>query len=255
MSPKFADLSAALSRIVFPLDGNKAQALAWAEELGSLVGVLKIGLELYAQAGPSIVKEVKDLAPKAQIFLDLKLHDIPATVAGAAAVAPTLGVDYLTVHAQAGIAALKAAVKAAFPVKILGVTLLTSLDPLDLPELAPAYQEPGQYALLLAQRAGEAGCPGLVCSPQEIALFRGSLPSNPLLFVPGIRPLEANIASAIPDSAIHNSAILNDDQKRVGDPAGAIKAGADYLVIGRPIRGASDRRLAAQNIAREMLLV
>jgi orotidine-5'-phosphate decarboxylase len=229
----------ALKRIVFPLDADRDQALAWARELGDLVGYFKVGLELFSYAGPKIIEDIKKIAPQAKIFLDLKLHDIPATVAGATKAVSDLGVDLLTVHAQGGSEMLAAAVAAAGSVKILGVTLLTSLEPRSLAELQPQFQEPGALALFLAQRALEAGAPGLVSSPLELKSLRARFGSQPLLVTPGIRPLWAQIPG--------------DDQKRVGSPQEALLDGADLLVIGRPIAKAPDRRQAALKVAEEIL--
>jgi orotidine-5'-phosphate decarboxylase len=226
-----------LDKIVFPLDGGLEESLAWAAELGDLVGCLKIGLELFVAAGPGAVAAVKKKAPKAKIFLDLKLHDIPATMAKAAAAAASLGVDLLTVHAQAGPEALAAAAAAAKPAQTLAVTVLTSLRPEAFPELAPPFQEPGRWALALAERALVAGCQGLVASPQEVKAIRLKLGPGPLLAVPGVRPAWAKVQS--------------DDQKRVGSPAQAVRDGADLIVVGRPIREAPDRRAAALAVARE----
>ncbi|MDR1578382.1 MAG: orotidine-5'-phosphate decarboxylase [Deltaproteobacteria bacterium] len=229
----------ALKRLVFPLDGNRKQVLAWASSLGDLVGYLKVGLELFVSEGPAIIDELKKIAPQAKIFLDLKLHDIPATVAKATKAAAGWGVDLLTIHAQGGSEMARAAARAAGPVKLLGVTVLTSVNPGDLPELAPLYQKGGQWVSLLGQRAIEAGCAGLVASPLEVKALRSQLGTKPILVIPGIRPAWAQVP--------------NDDQKRVGTPFQAIKDGADLLVVGRPISQALDPRQAALAVADEMI--
>ena len=233
------ELLAALAKIAFPLDGSPKEAKQWAGELGAVVGCLKIGLELFINAGPAIVEEIRLVAPNVKIFLDLKLHDIPNTMAMATKAAARLGVDFLTVHAQAGAAGLKAAVAEAGPVKILAVTALTSLRPEDLPELAKAYKAPNRFVLLLAQRALEAGCAGLVASPAEVAAIRAKFGPKPFVATPGVRPAWAQVAS--------------DDQQRVGSPAAAIADGADLLVVGRPIRLSPDRPKAALAVAQEIL--
>jgi orotidine-5'-phosphate decarboxylase len=230
----------ASSKIAFPLDGSPDQALDWARQLRDLVGCLKIGLELYVKAGPSVIESLRAVAPEPKLFLDLKLHDIPATVAKAAEAAAALGADFLTAHALAGPEALTAAVQAAGPkTKILAVTVLTSQNPLDFEELAPDYQLPGRWALLLAERALKAGCQGLVASPREVKALRENFGSAPFLVVPGIRP----VGASIPD----------DDQKRVGTPKQALEDGADLLVVGRPLRLAPDIQVAARALALEMI--
>jgi orotidine-5'-phosphate decarboxylase len=237
--PDSPRLKEALAKIAFPLDGDRDQALAWAKELGSAVGCLKIGLELFLSEGPGIVREIKELAPLAKIFLDLKLHDIPATVAGAVKSAAKLPVDYLTVHAQAGSEALKAASAAAGPIALLAVTVLTSLNPEEAAELKPEFKAEGRLVLHLASIALDSGIKGLVASPLEIAALRRQFGPGPFLVAPGVRPAWSNIAQ--------------DDQKRVGTPAKAIADGASLLVIGRPIREAVDRVAAARLVASEIL--
>jgi orotidine-5'-phosphate decarboxylase len=160
-------------------------------------------------------------------------------MARATKAADLLGVDYLTVHAQAGPAALTACASEAKNLKILAVTVLTSLNPADLPELDFKFKEPGQWVMALAQRALDSGCQGLVASPAEVKALRAAFGPGPFLATPGIRPAWAEI--------------VGDDQKRVGSPAAAARDGADLLVVGRPIREARDRRAAAEAVAREML--
>ncbi|MBU6475385.1 MAG: orotidine-5'-phosphate decarboxylase [Alphaproteobacteria bacterium] len=207
-----------------------------AEKLAaSLQGVvdIKLGLEFFAAHGAAGVKKVRAAAgAETKLFLDLKFHDIPNTVAGAVRSAvSTCAPDFLTVHASGGREMMRAAVAAAGATKILAVTVLTSLD---ADELSAVGQGPDAAAqvLRLAQLAAEAGASGIVCSPREIALLRRELPDNVLLVVPGIRP--AGSAAG--------------DQKRIMTPQEAAAAGADYLVIGRPITEAADPVAAARGM-------
>jgi orotidine-5'-phosphate decarboxylase len=212
-------------------------ALALARRLAGAVGGLKCGLELFVSEGPAAVRALA--AVGLPIFLDLKLHDIPATVAGAVRAAAGLGVDLLTLHAAGGRAMLEAARAAAGSgpgrPRLLAVTVLTSLDRADLAatgiDAAPAEQ-----AVRLARLARAAGLDGVVCSPLEIGPIRAALGPDLLLVVPGIRPAGAPGA----------------DQKRVTTPAEALAAGADLLVIGRPITAAADPRAAALALARDL---
>lgn len=228
------------SRLVLPLDQpDKASAIALAEKLSGLAGVLKIGLELFLGEGPELVKEIRKAAPDAKIFLDLKLHDIPATVGRAMASLRRLEPDLVTVHAQGGLEMMRAAVESAGEMTtVLAVTVLTSLEPSEIDELSAEYRRPGLYAARLAQRALVAGCGGLVASSREISDLRARFGDGPLLVIPGIRPAWANVE--------------NDDQKRVGSVAQAIADGADLLVIGRPISRASDPAEAARKVLEEI---
>ena len=213
----------------FPSLGD-ARAICGA--LRGEVGVLKVGLELFTRDGPSACALAKDA--DAQLFLDLKLHDIPATVGRAVASARALGAVWLTVHAAGGRAMLKAAVDAAgSETRIVAVTVLTSLDDADLADLGIDVS-PTTQVLRLAELAWSAGVRAFVCSPLEAAALRASLGADAQLITPGIRPAGAPSA----------------DQKRVCSPADAIAAGADMLVVGRPIRQASDPVAAARNIVR-----
>ena len=217
--------------IIAALDVPDAeQAIKLAEAIAPAVGAFKIGKELFVSAGPDIVKRVRDTG--ASVFLDLKFHDIPNTVAKAVASAVRLDVQMLTVHTCGGTAMLKAAVKAAGdgPL-VLGVTVLTSMDENDLAEVG-VQKSPADQVLHLAQLANRAGLKGLVCSPKEIAPLREVLPPEVQLVTPGIRPAGSD----------------SDDQKRVMTPAKAISAGADWLVIGRPIYAAENPRQAAEDI-------
>ncbi|MCX8100343.1 MAG: orotidine-5'-phosphate decarboxylase [Geminicoccaceae bacterium] len=212
-------------------------ALALARGLVGAVGGLKLGLELFVAEGPAAVRALA--ATGLPIFLDLKLHDIPNTVAGAVRAAAGLGATLLTVHAAGGRAMLEAAVQAARAAavrpRLLAVTVLTSLDAGDL-EATGVAVAPLEQAVRLARLAREAGLDGVVCSPQEIAAVRAALGREPLVVVPGIRPAGGPAG----------------DQKRVATPAEALARGADLLVIGRPITAAPDPRAAALAIAREL---
>ncbi|MBM3507039.1 MAG: orotidine-5'-phosphate decarboxylase [Alphaproteobacteria bacterium] len=210
---------------------NLAAAQRLAGQVRGAVGGLKLGLKFFAAQGPAGVKSMT--GEGLPIFLDLKLHDIPNTVAGAMREAARLCVALTTVHASGGSAMLAAAVKAARdaakPPKVLAVTMLTSMDSSDLKAMGVARTVQEQVRAL-AETAQEAGCDGVVCSPQEVAPLRAALPSDFLLLVPGLRSA---------------TAARNEDQKRVDTPANAIRAGADYLVIGRTITEAEDPRRAA----------
>jgi len=218
--------------IIAALDVPTAnEALTLAKAIAPAVGAFKIGKELFVAEGPDIVRRVRDTG--AAVFLDLKFHDIPNTVAKAVASAAQQDVQMLTVHTSGGAAMLRAAQEAAGPdgPLVLGVTVLTSMDEQDLTELG-IQKTPAEQVHHLAKLATAAGLCGLVCSPQEIAPLREVLPAEVQLVTPGIRP--AGSASG--------------DQKRVMTPADAITAGADWLVIGRPIYAAGNPRAAAEAI-------
>ncbi len=218
--------------IIAALDVSTAdEALALAAEVAPAVGAFKIGKELFVSAGPDIVQRVRDTG--AEVFLDLKFHDIPNTVAKAVASAARLDVQLLTVHASGGAAMLRAAQKASGqngPL-VLGVTVLTSMDESDLAELGIS-KSPADQVRHLAKLATAAGLRGLVCSPMEIAPLREILPAEIQLVTPGIRPTGVDAG----------------DQKRVFTPSEALAAGANRLVIGRPIYAAENPRAAAEAI-------
>lgn len=223
-------------RIVFPLDVSSLdEARRWLDRLGTEVGVYKVGLELFTAVGPAAVEAVHDAG--AACFLDLKLHDIPATVASAVRSAAAMGVRYLTLHASAGPAALAAAVESAgdTETQLLAVTVLTSLDQsaLDAIGLSGA---PAEAVSRLAAVAHQVGIDGFVCSPHEVATLREQLGAGATLVVPGVRP----------------KGTATGDQRRTATPAEARAAGADLLVIGRPIRLADDPIAAARAIADEI---
>jgi orotidine-5'-phosphate decarboxylase len=222
-------------RLIVALDfPDTRAALALVDRLQGATRWLKIGLELYIAEGNSLVAELKRRGYS--IFLDLKLHDIPNTVASAVRAATRLGVDMLTVHAAGGPEMLKAAVEAAeSQLALLAVTVLTSMDEAQLvatgvPGTAEAQVE------RLATMAFACGVGGFVCSPKEVANLRSRLGNMPLLVIPGIRPEGAAAG----------------DQRRVATPAAAIASGASYLVVGRPITRAVDPGAAARAILEEM---
>ena len=228
----------AKDRIIFPLDvSTEDEARDLCALLKDDVGVFKIGLELYISLGPGIVGLVKKTAPKAKIFLDLKLHDIPETVKRATRAAVSLGVDFLTVHTGGGKNMLLAAMEESGGVKILGVTVLTSLGKEDLFEFDKKYQDPERLVLSRVETAKEAGLTGIVCSPLEVVRIREEFGQDLLTVTPGVRFADAK---------------KKDDQKRVLTPFDAIRNGADYLVVGRPIRDAEDPIEAAKRVAREI---
>lgn len=218
--------------IVVPLDTQDVETAArWATAVAPHVSVLKIGLELFLRGGPEVVDVVRG-GEKVGLFLDLKLHDIPNTVAGAARSVARLKPDYLTVHATGGTAMMRAAVEAAPAVKIAGVTILTSLSAADLD--AVGVQGPALDAVRrLGRLAVEAGATALVCSPLEVSALRTEVGPDIELIVPGIRPAGSGA----------------DDQVRTATPEQALADGATLLVIGRPITAAADPGAAAALLA------
>jgi orotidine-5'-phosphate decarboxylase len=227
-------------RLVFPLDvpsWESAEQLVI--KLKGSVGCFKLGLELFLREGPQAVLSLKNLlAGEAAIFLDLKLHDIPATVAAATAAVSGLGADLLTVHAGDTGQMIKAAKEKAEKTKIMAVTVLTSINPADHQELTGQYRQPGQLVLHRARLARAAGCDGFICSGQEAKLLRNEFGPDPLIITPGIRP--------------EWSLVAGDDQARVVTPKKAIADGADMLVVGRPIRTAPNPAEAAQKVIAEI---
>lgn len=221
-----------LAPIAVALDAPDLETAArWATLVTPHVSTVKVGLELYLRYGPDVVASVRG-ASGVQVFLDLKLHDIPATVAGAAHAVARLKPAYLTVHAGGGPAMIRAAVEAAPNTKIAAVTVLTSLADGDLKSLGVAG--PALDAVRrLSALAVEAGAHALVCSPMEAAEVRAEVGPDVTLITPGVRP--------------HGAA--TQDQMRVATPEQALAAGADLLVIGRPITAAPDPGAAAAAIA------
>ncbi|HEX4337700.1 MAG TPA: orotidine-5'-phosphate decarboxylase [Polyangiaceae bacterium] len=228
----------ARQRLAFPLDyPDLATARRGAELVRESAGVLKVGLELFVREGPPAVALGAELG--CDVFLDLKLHDIPATVDGAVASAAALGVRYLTIHAGGGPRMVEAAVRRAATdnpaLVILAVTVLTSLDDADLGKMGIPLSA-SDHALGLALAAREAGAAGFVCSPSEVKRMRQAFGPDVVLVIPGIRPAGASVG----------------DQKRTGTPREAIQDGADVLVVGRPIRDAQDPAAAARAIVEEI---
>ena len=222
------------NRLIVPLDvPTLSEADALVATLAGAASWMKIGLELYTAEGPEAVRCIS--ATGASIMLDLKLHDIPATVAGAMRRVAALGVGLVTVHAGGGRQMLEAAVAAAGDTRVLAVTVLTSMDADNLREVGVAAA-PRDAVLLRAQLAIEAGCHGVVASPLEAAAIREIAPAGFLIVTPGVRPSGADVG----------------DQKRVMTPAQARAAGADMVVVGRPIRSAADPAAAARAVVAEL---
>ncbi len=215
--------------IVVALDVPKlVDAVALAEQLRGKVGWFKVGLELFAAHGPEAVTAIRPYGP---IFLDVKLHDIPTTVERAASRLSELGIGLMTVHAGGGPAMVGAAVRGfGDGGRILGVTVLTSTSDEELAQLGTAPAE--EQVPRLARLAVDAGAPGLVCAPRDVARVRAEVGAEVLLVTPGVRPAGSG----------------DDDHARAATPAEAMAAGADLLVIGRPITRASDPGAAADAI-------
>jgi orotidine-5'-phosphate decarboxylase len=225
-------------RIIVPLDvPTLTAAIALVDQLPE-VTFWKVGLELFVSAGPEILHILKERNKR--IFLDLKFHDIPNTVMSACRSASEYGVDLLTLHATAGRSALKLAADAMIQsqssTKLLAITLLTSLISRDLAFDLKVPLELPEYVLEMALMAKESGIHGAVCSPQEVRQLRDVCGSDYLLVCPGVRPLWAS----------------SGDQRRVMTPSEAIAAGADYLVIGRPITAAPSPAEAWEKICQEI---
>ena len=227
----------AAERVCIALDyPSRDEVLNSARRFGGRVGWLKIGLEAFVAAGPALVEEAAKTGSK--IFLDLKFHDIPATVAGAVASAARSGASMVNVHASGGRAMLEAARAAAarsgLP-KLIAVTLLTSLDPRALADL-PMAGNPEGIARRLALLAQASGLTGVVCAASDLPGIRSACGPDFFTVVPGIRPEGADVA----------------DQKRIATPAAAVEEGADVLVIGRPITAAPDPDAALAAILTEI---
>ncbi len=235
------------SSLIVALDFDSlSSALKFAEKVSDLVGMFKIGNQLFTSAGPEAVKQVAALGNG--IFLDLKFHDIPNTVAGAVLSAAAMpGVQLVNVHALGGRAMLQAAtqaVSAGVPMgadrtRLIAVTILTSMDHKTMREAGIAGT-PITSAVKLAKLAKKCGVDGVVASVQEAKAIRKACGREFLIVTPGVRPAEKSAEKA------------RDDQARTATPTQAIKAGADYMVVGRPIIAASDPRAAAQSIVDEI---
>jgi len=227
-----------LQPLIVALDTpSLAEARALAERVKDSVDGLKVGLELFVSEGPSAVVS---LAKERPVFLDLKLHDIPETVERAVARACATGARLLTVHASGGPAMLERAVERAAKentgLRIIAVTVLTSLDAGDL-EAIGVGRDPASQALTLAKMARKHGVDAFVCSPKEVRALRDALGDGVMLVTPGVRP----------------AGDTSGDQKRTDTPEGAIAAGATAVVVGRPIRDAADPAAAAAAIRRALV--
>jgi orotidine-5'-phosphate decarboxylase len=225
-------------RLIVALDvSSSADALKIVSRLGDSVQTYKVGMQLYTAEGPKIVRDL--ISAGKSVFLDLKYHDIPNTVAAAVREAAHLGVSMVTVHASGGTKMLHAAIEAAqsssSSPKILAVTVLTSMDEDDLPEIGVSGQ-PVDQVLKLAGIALAAGCDGIVSSAHEVRNLRTNFGENFLAITPGVRP----------------AGVAHGDQARVVTPAEAIAAGATHIVVGRPITAAPDPEAAAEGVLREM---
>jgi orotidine-5'-phosphate decarboxylase len=228
--------------LIFPLDvSTYEEAIRYVDLLKDSVGIFKVGLELFVSAGPKILQAIRERS-EAGIFLDLKFHDIPATVKGAFLAASTYGAVFTTVHCDEGAGLLRTVVENnPAGTKILAVTVLTSLDSDTLKELG--YQEKyvsniANLVLRKATIAKEAGCAGVVCSGLEVEAVKAALGKDFIAVTPGIRPSW--------------SVLSKDDQKRITTPYQAIHRGADYIVVGRPIRASENPIEAAQRVVDEI---
>lgn len=231
----------ARERIVVALDvADRKSALALVEQLSGLVGMFKIGKQLFTAEGPDLVREI--VAAGERVFLDLKFHDIPNTVAGASESAARLGVSLFNVHALGGSEMMRAAARATqkldAPARpaVLGVTVLTSMNDADLAEVGIS-DHADEMVVRLARLALEAGLDGVVASPREIIMIRERVASeNFIILTPGIRPAWS----------------ATGDQKRIATPSEAVRDGADYLVIGRAITDSKEPRAAGERILEEL---
>ena len=228
--------------IIFPLDVPSVDsARDFVRLLSSHVGMFKVGLELFVRSGPDLVRWILE-SGTAGVFLDLKFHDIPATVSRAMAGVAGLGATFATVHCGENPAMLKAAVEGGSgKVGVLGVTVLTSVSGQDITEAGfrPEYgKNLSSLVMIRAEMAKAAGCIGIVCSGQEVSAVKIRFGREFIAVTPGIRPLWDGVSA--------------DDQQRVTTPAQAVINGSDYIVIGRPIRNAKDPQAAANRIADEI---
>lgn len=231
--------------IVFPMDvPSLKEAKQFVKLLSEHVGMFKVGLELFIKYGPEVINVIKSLG-SARIFLDLKLHDIPETVSRAMESIADLGVDFATVHCGENKGMLEAAVAGSGgKVGVVGVTVLTSISGEDIDAAGFRPEFSSDISLLVMNRARmamEAGCMGVVCSGLEVKMIKENFGKNFVALTPGIRP--------------DWDVLIKDDQQRITTPAAAIKNGADYLVIGRPIRDAKDPQEAVIRIAKEIKTV
>lgn len=221
--------------IIFPLDfSDYENVVKYVELLKDHVGVFKIGLELFISQGPGIVGAIRSICNN-KIFIDLKLHDIPETVKRSIAALSQYKPDFITIHPELPEGFLKDI--DTFQTKILGVTVLTSMDKEMLRLIGYSVEDISKLVIMRAKFAKEIGCHGVVCSGHEINKVKEELGSSFITVVPGIRP---------------KWSVSKDDQKRVVSPKDAILKGADYIVVGRPIRNAKDPKAAAEKIIEEI---
>lgn len=225
--------------IIFALDvDSMKEAESFAKNLSGHVGMFKIGLELFIRTGPDIIKMIREISG-AEIFLDLKLHDIPETVKKSVEVISGMDVRFTTLHSSGGKKMLEAAAGASGNVDLLAVTVLTSSSLSDLAETGHDTRlDMNSIVMMRSEMAKNAGCSGIVCSAMEAAAIRKITGNDFYLVTPGIRPSWEKVTG--------------DDQSRIMTPADAIKAGSDYLVIGRPIGRAADPVEAAKKICEEI---
>ncbi len=229
----------ARDRLIVALDvRDRTAALRLVEQLKGLAGMFKVGLELYTACGPALVSEIIESGER--IFLDLKFHDIPNTVAGAARSAARLGVSIFNLHTLGGAEMMRAAADAIAETRprpaLLGVTVLTSLNKTDLAEVGVASEVENEV-LRLALLAHDSGLDGVVASPREIRSIRERIPSERfIILTPGIRPAWSE----------------SGDQKRIATPSAALRDGADFIVVGRAITASPDPRSAAERILEEV---
>jgi orotidine-5'-phosphate decarboxylase len=228
--------------LIVALDTDASGARALGEQLAGTIRWVKVGMTLYYEEGPSIVRELQDFG--FDVFLDLKLHDIPHQVRGAAATVSRLGVQMLTVHASGGEEMLRAAVEGAHegaaaagtrPPAVLAVTVLTSMDDATLASVG-VMRSAAEQVPVLASVAATADVDGVVCSPNEAYAMRTGLRPGAFVVTPGIRPAGSDAG----------------DQSRIATPAVALRSGASHLVVGRPITGAADPAEAASRVLAEM---
>ena len=235
-------MRAAKDYIVFSLDvPSLKEAKQYITLLSEYVGMFKVGLELFISSGPQIIKVIKAMGT-AKIFLDLKLHDIPATVSRAMASIADLDVDFATVHCGENKGMLEAAVAGGRgKVGVVGVTVLTSVSGEDIDAAGFRFEFSSDISRLVMHRAKmalEAGCAGVVCSGLEVKMIKENFGKNFVALTPGIR--------------LFQEGMKEDDQQRITTPSQAVKDGSDYLIIGRPIRDAKNPKEAAINIAEEI---
>lgn len=220
--------------IAVALDGKDLATIsAWATAVAPHVAVLKVGLETYLRDGEAAIEAAR--ATDCALFLDLKLHDIPNTVAGAARSVARFHPEYLTVHALGGAEMIRAAADALPDTRVTAVTILTSMDEAALLSIG-ITDTPLDAAVRLAVLAVSAGARAIVCSPLEVAAIRAAVPADTVLITPGVRPAGADAG----------------DQKRIATPQQALADGADLVVIGRPITAATDPAQAAAAIAQSL---